>query len=247
MVVTNLARHPYEVSMEPARTRFSESRTLSLIQAPDINPALLELFHLYFTSVGVAMTERVEDWIRRAGERCEQIGLRELGRALRVHSNQEAGHHVMLIEDTRLLVDRWNARHSFALEADLILGQGMTEGVRRYRKLHEDGISGDCPFCQLAIEYEIERLSVRFGPRLIDQCMKVLGSPVMAGLGFLRQHVSLDVGHTRFNEGQLNSLLDLHPEYLMALVNTGKEALHAYSMFLDDCLCLAEVQIGRTR
>lgn len=246
MVLTNLARHPYEACMEPARARFTESRTLSILQAPDINPVRLELFLIYFSAVGVAMTELVEDWIRRAGERCERIGLRALGHTLRLHSKQEAGHHVMLIEDTRLLVDRWNARRSFALEADLILGQGMTEGVRRYRKLHEDGIAGDSPFCQLAIEYEIERLSVRLGPRLIEQCMKVLGSTVMAGLSFLRHHVSLDVGHTRFNKRQLNRLLDQHPEYLMALVHTGEEALQAYSMFLDDCLRLAEVQLRRT-
>jgi len=246
MVLTNLPRHPYEASMEPTRARFTESRTLSILQDPNVNPIMLELFLIYFTAVGVAMTELVEHWIRRAGERCERIGLRALGHALRLHSNQEAGHHVMLIEDTRLLVDRWNARRSFALKADLILGQGMTEGVRRYRKLHEDAIAGDSPFCQLAIEYEIERLSVRLGPRLIEQCMKVLGSTVMVSLSFLRHHVSLDVGHTRFNKRQLNRLLDQYPEYLMVLVQTGEEALHAYSMFLDDCLRLAMVQLRRT-
>jgi hypothetical protein len=246
MVSTSLARHPYEPSMEPTRARFTESRTLSILQDPNVNPILLELFLIYFTAVGVAMTELVENWIRRAGERCDQIGLGALGHALRLHSNQEAGHHVMLIEDTRLLVDRWNARRSFALEADLILGQSLTDGVRRYRKLHEDGIAGDSPFCQLAIEYEIERLSVRLGPRLIEQCTKVLGSTIIAGLSFLRHHVSLDVGHNRFNKRQLNRLLDQHPEYLMALVQTGEEALEAYSMFLDDCLCLAEVQLRRT-
>jgi hypothetical protein len=191
------------------------------------------------------MTASVEDWIQRAGERCEQIGLRELGHALRLHSNHEAGHHLMLIEDTRLLVDRWNARQSFTLDADLIIGQRMTEGVRRYRKLHEDVIAGDSPFCQLAIEYEIEALSVRFGPKLIEQCLKVLGSTVMAGLSFLRLHVSLDVGHTRFNEGQINNLLDQRPESLLTLVTIGKEALRAYGMFLDDCLRLAQVQVGR--
>ena len=246
MFVTSLARHHYEGGMEPARARFTQSRTLSIMQAPDINPVLLELFLIYFTSVGVAMAEPVEDWIRRAGERCEQIGLRELGHALRLHSNHEAGHHLMFIEDTRVLVDRWNARRSFALDADRIREQRMTEGVRRYRKLHEDVIAGDSPFCQLALEYEIERLSVRFGPRFIDRCTKVLGPTVMAGLRFLRHHVSLDGGHTRFNKRQLNRLLDQHPEYLMDLVNTGEEALHAYGMFLDDCLHLAEIQLGRT-
>ena len=246
MIRTNLTLHHYEESLEPIRARFAASRSLAMIQDPDMNPVLLELFLIYFTAVGVAMAEPVEQWIRRAGERCEQIGLRELGHALRQHANHEAGHHLMLMEDTRALVDRWNARHSFALDAALILGQRMTEGVRHYRTLHEDVIAGDSPFCQLAIEYEIEGLSVRLGPRFIGQCTNVLGPTVMAGLGFLRHHVALDVGHTRFNQGQLDRLLDQHPEYLRALVTAGEGALHAYGMFLDDCLRLAEIQRGRT-
>jgi hypothetical protein len=88
MVSTSLARHPYEASMEPTRATFTESRTLSILQAPNVNPILLDLFLIYFTAVGVAMTELVENWMRRAGERCEQIGLRALGHALRLHSNQ---------------------------------------------------------------------------------------------------------------------------------------------------------------
>ena len=63
MVSTSLARHPYEASMEPTRAKFTESRTLSILQAPNVNPILLELFLIYFTAVGVAMTELVENWM----------------------------------------------------------------------------------------------------------------------------------------------------------------------------------------
>lgn len=246
MSVTSVARDRYERCLEPARVKFAGSRTLSSILAPGIDPVLLELFLIYCAFLGVAMTEPVEDWIRKAGEGCEQFGLRELGCALRRHSNQEAGHDLMLRKDTRALVHRWNARHSFALNVDFMIGQRMSEGVRAYRKLHEEVIAGDSPFCQVAIEYEIEGLSVRLGPQFIDQCMDVLGSPVMVGLSFLTHHVVQDVGHTRLNNRLLTSLLDAHPEYLMALVSSGQRALQAYSMFLDDCLRLAELQLGRT-
>src|SRR5215831_3288289 len=244
MSLASDARDHYEVYLEPARVNFAGSRTLSTILAPGIDPVLLELFLIYCASLGVTMTESVEDWIRKAGEACEQIGLRELGHALRRHSNQEAGHDLMLIKDTRALVTRWNARHSFALNADFIIGQRMTEGVRAYRKLHEDVIAGYSPFCQVAIEYEIEGLSVRLGPQFIEQCMDVLGSTVMASLRFLTHHVVQDVGHTRLNDRLLTSLLDEHPEYLMTLVSSGERALQAYGMFLDDCLRLAELQLG---
>ena len=247
MSVGSVARDRYELSLEPARVKFAGSRTLSSILAPGIDPVLLELFLISCASLGVTMTEPVEDWIRKAGEGCEQFGLRELGRALRRHSNQEAGHDLMLIKDSRALVHRWNARHSFAPNTDFMIGQRMSEGVRAYRKLHEEVIAGDSPFCQVAIEYEIEGLSVRLGPQFIEQCMDVLGSTVTASLSFLTHHIEQDVGHTRLNNRLLTSLLDEHPEHLKALVSSGQRALQAYSMFLDDCLRLAELQLGRTR
>jgi hypothetical protein len=213
------------------------------LQDPDTDLVLLELFLVYFTAIGVAMTEPVEEWIRTAGKRCDQIGLLELGDALRRHSDQEAGHHLMLIEDARTLIDWWNGRQPVALDAAPILGRQMTEGVRRYRVLHEDSIAGNAPYSQLAIEYEIEGLSVRLGPQFIDRYTTVLGPTAASGLRFLRHHVSLDLNHTRFNQGQLARLLQQHPEFLDVLVTAGEEALRAYATFLDDCWLLAETKM----
>lgn len=230
--------------MQAARTLFARDSAISTILAPDLDPVVLELFLIHFSALGVAMTKLVEDWIRRAGERCEQIGLTELGRSLRLHAKHEAGHHLMLIEDTRRLVARWNARRTPPIDADQVLAQPVADGVRMYRKLHEEVIASDTPFGQLAIEYEIEGLSVRYGPPLIAQCMRLLGSTVMAGLSFLQQHVFLDVGHTRFNEQQLERLLDQDPKYVMPLVSAGERALDAYGAFLNDCVRLARAQAG---
>ncbi|MCA1850511.1 MAG: hypothetical protein LC672_05565, partial [Acidobacteria bacterium] len=110
-------RNLYTPHLQAARTRFATSPTLLKILHPEIDEAALELFLIFFNALGVGMTRPVEDWIRRAGERCTEIGLGELGRALRAHAKQEAGHHLMMIEDTRRLVARWNARRTPTLDA----------------------------------------------------------------------------------------------------------------------------------
>jgi hypothetical protein len=170
------------------------------------------------------------------------MGLTELGRALRTHARHEAGHHHMMIEDTRKLVARWNAHRTPLLDADHLLAQPPTAGVLQYQKLHEDTIAGDTPYAQIAIEYEIEMLSVRFGPAMIERCSKDLGPSILEGLSFLQEHVALDVGHTKFNEQQLEQVLQKNPEFLMPLVRAGAAALDAYAAFLADCLQLAKAQ-----
>lgn len=235
----DLVRDLYEPRIRVARVGFAMNPVMSTMLTPDADPVMFELFLIHFSALGAAMTKPIEDWLQKAGERCEHIGLTELGHSLRLHSKQEANRYLMFTEDTRALVARWNAREAFSLNADLILAQPITDGVRRYCKLHEDIIAGDAPFRQLAIGYEIERLSVCFGSQFIRQCMRVLGSTDMMGLSFLQERISLDVSHTYFNQQQLNRLFDQHPEYVMPMVSAGESALDAYAMFLKDCLNLA--------
>ncbi len=232
----------YESRMQSARQQFVKDPSLATILAADIDPPFLESFLIHFSALGVAMTEPVEGWIRRAGARCEEIGLIDLGQALQRHSRHEAGHHHLMVQDTRTLVSRWNSRRSLPLDADRILNQSLTPGVRIYRQLHEDVIRGDAPFCQLAIEHEIEMLSVRFGPLFIRQCVAVLDPTITSGLTFLREHVALDVGHTRFNQQELEKLLESHPQFAGPLVEAGGAALRAYASFLKDCLGIARMQ-----
>jgi hypothetical protein len=92
---------------------------------------------------------------------------------------------------------------------------------------------------QLAIEYEIELLSVTYGPALLKRCGDLSGPEILDGLSFLQDHVALDVGHTHFNRLQLSRLLGERLEFLPELVSAGSAALQAYVMFLDDCLTLA--------
>jgi hypothetical protein len=229
----------YESALLAERARFAASATLRDLLSPAVAPDRLHLFLTHFCALGVSMTEPVERWIRRAGQRCQDLGLVRLGRFLVEHARHEAGHHEMMIEDTRHLCSRWNSSGRPPLDADRLLALAMPDGVRRYRDLHEEVIASDRPFRQLAIEYEIERLSVAFGPRLIDHCARLLGPGIVDGLSFVREHARLDQGHTRMNATQMETLLFERPDALPHLIDTGGRALWAYGAFLDDCARLS--------
>src|SRR5262245_14500592 len=84
-------RNEYELRLTQARNHFAERKSLSMILDTRLEADLLHIFLVYFSALGVGMTEPVESWIRRAGERCHEIGLSETGAALIRHAGQEAG------------------------------------------------------------------------------------------------------------------------------------------------------------
>jgi hypothetical protein len=226
----------YEVRIAIARERFDQHPAVRALFHNPIDPLTLEAFLISFAIVGIRMTEPVEGWIRRAGCGCGELGLEHLAKALRAHAQQEANHHLLMLADARLLVERWNQARKPKLDFDLLLDLPPTPGVLAYSALHEGVISGTTPYGQLAIEYEIEMLSVTYGPRLLERCAGLLGKEIFKGLSFLSDHVALDAGHTNFNRIQLGRLLGEQPSFLSGLVAAGSEALGAYAMFLGDCL-----------
>jgi hypothetical protein len=240
-------RERYEPALRPARDRFRTNPALAALLATEAEPVFLELLLIQFCSLGVALTRPVEGWLLRSSRRCAEVGLPDLSRALRCHARAEAGHDQMMVRDTHALVARWNARRRPSFDAESLLNRAPTAGGRMYRQLHEDTIAGSTPFAQIAIEYEIEMLPVQFGPVLLERCRAVLGPGITEGLSFLHEHITLDVGHTRFNEQQLEKLLQAHPEYLEALVRAGTAALAAYQAFLGDCIAAARAQRAELR
>jgi hypothetical protein len=226
----------YESGVHVARSRFPQDAGLARILDPDVDPLALEAFLIHFCSLGVALTEPVEGWLTRSSERCTAIGMTQLGRALLAHSKAESGHHLMMIRDTHALVARWNSRRRPTLDAEQLLACPPTPGGWMYRQLHEDTIASDTPFAQIAIEYEIERLPVEYGKRLIEQCVRILGADIMNCLSFVDEHITLDVGHSKFNARQLEGVLDRHPTFVEPLVEAGSRALTAYSTFLRECV-----------
>jgi hypothetical protein len=230
--------YEYEARLAPARQRFDQHPSVAALFRESLEPDTLEAFLIYFSALGVGMTKPVEGWIRQAGQRCGEVGLSKLAKALQAHAYQEADHHLLMQADANRLVHGWNLRRQPSLSAAVLLALTPTQGVTAYRRLHEDVIAGPVPYSQLAIEFEIEMLSVAYGPRLIERCTELLGAGILDGLSFLSDHVELDVGHTHFNRLQLGSLLNENPSFLFDLVSAGSAALDAYAMFLDDCLGL---------
>ena len=234
----------YELELSKVRDAFIKRPALLEVLSPDIDPVFVELFLIYFNGLGVYMTQPVDQWISQAGERCKQIGFVELGDSLCLHATHEAGHDQMMINDTQTLVAHWNAKHSFKLDAQEMLTQPIPPGVQSYIKLHEDVIASNAPFAQLAIELEIERLSVDVGPILLKQFVQILGSDIAHRLSFLEEHIAIDVSHTHFNNKQMNKFLAQYPDAVMSLINAGKRALKAYGTFLDDCVRLAKAKVS---
>lgn len=225
----------YDPLVSEARHAFAESEVVGWLTDASIAAIDLDRFLIEFCARGVHMTRPVDSWIRRAGARCVGFGLIELGDALRRHAEHEAGHHELLIADTFALVGRWNDAGRRPLDAQALLDQEPGVGVQTYVRLHEDTIDSSVPFGQLAIEYEIERLSVTVGPLLLANIARVCGDDRIELLSFLTDHVALDQAHTVFNRRQLNALLEVHPTFARELAAAGAAALHAYWAFLSEC------------
>jgi hypothetical protein len=236
-IVTSLDE--YEQLLAPARDRFAVSPGVQAIRSRS-ESVFLDLFLLHFCSLGSQMTEPVERWIRRAAERCASMGLSELAGVLRGHAQAETGHHLMMIADVRSLAARWNARRKPSVDADELLNQTPTPGVIHYCQVHEENIAGDTPYAQVAIEYEVEMLPLRYGQLLLTRCVETLGAEILPCLSFVTEHIVLDVGHTNFNARIIASLIELIPWSMSALVSAGSAALDAYAQFLGDCVQLAD-------
>jgi hypothetical protein len=235
----------YELLMIPARRRFEADYGLTTLLEEDIEPNCFELFLVYFCAIGAQMTAPVEGWIRRAGERCTALGLKEIGDALLRHSKAEAGHDSMMVADVKSLVLRWNARNVWQLDLEHFLHLPQTPGVAKYVEVHEKNIDGPSPYAQIAIEYEIEQLTMLYGERLITRCIRLCGDDILACLTFLPKHIELDGGHTKFNARELAKVIDANPSSVPTLVSAGSAALDAYGTFISDCLSQAKDQLAR--
>jgi Acetyltransferase (GNAT) domain len=231
--------HEYERLLAPARERFAVSHGVRAIQSSE-DAVFLESFLLHFSALGSRMTAPVERWIRCAAERCGALGLPELARALRGHARAEAGHDLMMIADARSLAAHWNSHRKPSVDADILLNQAASLGVVRYCEVHDQNLAGATPYAQIAIEYEVEMLPLRYGARFVGHCLELLGAEILPCLSFVTEHIVLDAGHTDFNARAITKLLDLMPACLPALVSAGTAILDAYAQFLTDCAQLAE-------
>jgi hypothetical protein len=243
--MTSSLRELYEPHVEGARRALVEDPAMVALLDPAIDPLVLERFLIQFCALGVQITSPVGGWIRRAGERCQELGLKEIGQLLVKHAEHEEGHHLMLMTDARLLVGRWNQRGNVRLDPDALMALPASPGMKAYIALHEDTIASDIPYGQVAIELEIERMSTTFGPKQLALCKLVLGASVLNGLSFIQEHVALDVGHTALNEKIMERLLGARPDAALRLADVGGRAIRAYVRFFGECLSTAQDEVAR--
>jgi len=230
----------YEPRIARARDMVASAPIITKLLDPNVDARTLERFLIEYCSLGVQITEPVEGWIARAGERCREVGLGEIGTALIQHARHEADHHLMFIEDTRKLAARWNSRNAPPLDADALIARPATRAMKHYVELHEETIASQTPYGQVAIELEIERLSVVVLPDLLAQLGRVLGREVLESLSFLGEHAALDVGHTHLNTRMMDSVLRERPESAADLARIGAEALFIYMAIFEECWQLAQ-------
>ncbi|EPX58125.1 hypothetical protein D187_004414 [Cystobacter fuscus DSM 2262] len=236
-----LLKKLYEPHAVKARARLDTDPALCRLLSPSIEPRVLERFLIEWMARAVYMTEPVDGWIRRTGQRCIEQGMEKIGNALIIHAKSETGHHLMTLEDTHALVKHWNAHQPPpALTVEQLLAQPPTDAMKAYRQLHDETIEGAFPVGQIAIEREVGYLAVYFGPRLMKQVDSVLGTEVSSLLSFMAEHVAVDVGHTLLNEKLLEEAISRSPEHARLYAEAGARALNAYIRFLGDCLRIAE-------
>jgi hypothetical protein len=233
-----LAAGEYERLMVPARERFASASCLDVLRSSS-DEIFLTAFLLHFCALGTHMTRPVEQWMRRAAERCAEIGLADIARALSSHARAEADHHLMMIVDVASLSARWNSRYHPPMNADVLLDQPPSPGVLQYCMVHENNIAGDAPYAQIAIQHEIEMLPVRFGEAVLHRCVTTLGPEILPCLSFVSNHIRLDVAHAKLNAALMDDVLRQIPESIPALVSAGSTTLDAYAAFLADCVRLA--------
>jgi hypothetical protein len=246
-MTTTLLRDLYLPHVGVGRERMKTDVRLRALLDPHVDPDLLERFLSVYSARGVFMTEPVEGWIRRAGERSAQIpGLEEVGQTLIEHAHHEAGHHLLMISDTRYLVARWNERHSPRLDADRLMSERPTAAMLAYAKLHEDIIASTSPFRQIGVELEIEAMSPVLAPAIIERGRQTLGDDILGGVSFLAEHAIIDVGHTRYNERLLERLLSVKPEAGEPVAQAGVAGVNIYLDFLGECYDAARAETAPT-
>jgi hypothetical protein len=228
----------YEQRIAPARQRFINSPGVLALQS-GTDPQFLHAFLLHFCSLGARMTEPVEGWIRGASARCAARGLSAMSRFLAAHAHAETGHHLMMIEDVRALAELWNRQYRPCVDPDDLPSQTASPGVVRYCKVHDDNLAGATPYAQIAIEYEIEMLPLRFGEAFIARCVELLGPDILSCLTFVTSHIALDVADTKSNAWAMAEVSQL-PGSVPALAAAGTAILDAYAEYLEDCVALAE-------
>lgn len=234
-------QNEYQKRCEIARQNFASKPVVREIFVAGIEPQLLKLFMIHWSALSAGLTEPIPVYLKRAGERCAELGLPEMAEFFHEHEEEEDGHENWAIADVRKLVEIWNRETpNFPLDVEELLANKFSPAVKRYHQLHESVIEGDAPWDELAIDVEIELISTTYGPILLKNCVACMGQNAFPSISFLHEHVSADVGHTETNFQVIHELISRHLEYTHSLVGTAIAALDSYADFLEEAMIQAK-------
>jgi hypothetical protein len=247
MLVQKQTRNEYQKLIQPHREKFQEYFA-QLEKKLSSDPVLPELFMIYWTVLSAGLTGPIPHYLRSAGEKCREKGLPEMAEFFFEHCEEEDGHDGWAKKDTEKLVVRWNKRHpQLVLDTEELLSQKDSPAVKRYHEMHEKFIFGEAPYGELAIDVEIELITVKYGPKFLLKCIAKMGPGIIFDMSFLREHVRFDFGHTDKNFDVIHRLLEQHPEFLEHLVDAGRGGLETYAGFLGDVMRYSEEKAALLR
>jgi len=239
----SLLKELYEPYVLPARARLSTDGVMRRLGDASLEPHVLERFFLQYHALGVYMTEPLDGWVRREGQRCLLQGLDSLGKGLLAHARQEAQQHVMMTDDLRLLVRRWNLRRPSPLHSERLLAQFPTDAMRDWRLLVEDTLTGEQPGAQIALAYEVGHFIQSVGPVLLAHVARGLGREAIDGLTYLKENAQPATGRAITQARMMEELLRTMPENAQVLAELGAEVINIHLRFLEDCLQSAEAAL----
>ena len=67
-------------------------------------------------------------------------------------------------------------------------------------------------------------LPVEFGPKFVENCVRVLGPEILDCMSFVTSHIEFDAGHTKFNARVLGDFIARDPDRLEPLAAAGGAA-----------------------
>ena len=203
------------------------------------NPQHLEFFLMHHCVLGASLSAPLTEWVQQAADQCENTGYDDAAKALRQYAMTGFKRHELLQKDLFCLIDWLNRDSALVLDTKNFLNVTISEGVEKYHALHEQALSGQHAYVELAIQYEMERLIMIHGFTLIQLCMTRFGKSILRRLSAFRYQIKQNRERMFLLEQMLQRFLQQHPDCMSQMLQMGQETLATYSLYLLDCNRLA--------
>ena len=220
----------YEHQLVDARVKFANLISKLTAKTQSQN---LAFFLVNQCALGTTMMTDNESCTQQAGLRCQQLGYPNIGETLINQAKHQAKHLQLITKDFHALINWLNQKYKLNINADKYLKKlTITPSVKKYCALNEVNAHNETPYCQMAINYEVERLSTVHGFTLVNLCILKLGPSALKQLSLIRHLTKHNPKQSQSSKHQMQQLLDKCPQALTKLVATANATLQAYAEFI---------------